>query len=318
MPAAPKPVVLVKLRGIGDSVLSLPSVEALRRLFPGSPLDVVVPPASAGVFERDPRVRSVLVHDKARAGWSGFMALARELRARGYGVAFCPHASFRTALLGRLSGAARRSVRNHSGADWFNNVDCAVPKEPKSIIEREFDGLRSLGWQGPPPAARMALGPEGRAWASAWWRRQSGQKKGLVLLAPGGSVPERRWAPERFATLAAGLSRAGFRPVWVTAPGELLPPPSLKGLLLAQPPDVQALGALARRAGALVGNNSGPRHVAAACGAKTLTLFASDLPREWHPYPDRGRHRYLRPADGDLAALRPAAVLAAALAWARA
>jgi ADP-heptose:LPS heptosyltransferase len=313
----PGPILLVKLRGIGDSVLSLPSVEALSRLYPGRPLDVLVPPASAPVFSQDKRVRAVKVYDKARLTWRGYARLVAGLRSQGYGLAFCPHASFRTALLGRLSGAGVRSVRNHSGIDWFNNLPCDAVKEPKSVVEREFDGLRSLGWQGPPPPARLALGPAGKAWARAWWTRQPGLRGGLLLLAPGGSVASRRWPAERFAALAAGLIKARRRVGWVVAPGEpLAPPAGLKGRLrLAEPPDVQALGALAGMAGALLGNNSGPRHVAAASGARTFTLFADDLPREWHPYGAAQGHAYLRPPSGDLKDLGVEAVLKGALAW---
>ena len=48
--------------------------------------------------------------------------------------------------------------------------------------------------------------------------------------------------------------------------------------------DLKELGALCALAGAVVGNDSGPRHVAAACGARTFTLFGPEGLREWQPY----------------------------------
>lgn len=305
MPAAP--ILLVKLRGIGDSVLSLPSLGALKRLFPGAPIDVLVPAASRGVFSADRRVRRVMAYQRGSLGAQAAQML--ELRRQGYGLVFCPHASLRTAILALASGAPRRSVRNHSGRDWFNTVACSTLKEPKSIVEREFDPLRALGWQGAPPPIRMALGAQGRAWAKAWRKRQPRLRQAL-LVAPGGSVPERRWPWERFAELSRRLLKQGRSVIWLRAPGEP-EAPALKGLLQAQPPDVQALGALAAEIGLLLGNNSGPRHVAAACGARTLTLFASDLPREWHPYQAAEGHRYLRPEHGRLDALGVPAVIKA-------
>lgn len=297
---AEAPILLIKLRGIGDSVLSLPSLAALKKLYPGAPLDVLVPPSSAAVFSADKRVRRVRVYDKSR-GLAHYREVVGGLRAEGYQLAFCPHASFRSALLGLLSGAKRRSVRNHSGPDWFSNVPCATPKEPKSIVEREFDGLRALGWKGAPPKAVMALGAKAKAWAKA-----QKLKAPFVLLASGGSVPERRWPYERFVQLGRQLLRSKRRVVWLLAPGETAP----QGFVSASPPDVQALGALAQLGGFVLGNNSGPRHVAAACGARTFTLFASDLPREWHPWPAPA-HRWLRNDDGRLDQVSVQAVLKA-------
>lgn len=305
MPAAP--ILLVKLRGIGDSVLSLPSLGALQRLFPGAPIDVLVPSASLGVFSAERRVRRVMAYP--RGSLRAQIAQLFELRQQGYGLVFCPHASLRSAIIAVVSGAPRRSVRNHSGRDWFSNVACVTPKEPKSIVEREFDPLRALGWRGNPPPIRMALGATGKAWAKAWCKRQPRLRQ-AILIAPGGSVPERRWPLERFVDLSRRLLKQGRSVIWLQAPGEA-EAPALKGLLQAQPPDVQALGALSAEIGLLLGNNSGPRHVAAACGARTLTLFASDLPREWHPYSMASGHRYLRPENGRLDTLGVPAVLAA-------
>jgi ADP-heptose:LPS heptosyltransferase len=315
-----KSILLIKLRGIGDSVLSLPSVEALRQLYPQASLRILVPPASAGVFSADKRVDEVLVYDKkslkspkAQAGlWSA-------LQERGVDLAFCPHASFRTALLAWLSGAEERSVRNHSGKDWFNTVPCDIPKEPKSIIEREFDGLRALGWKGAVPMPQMALGSAGKAWAAAWWKKNKPGARSLIL-APGASVEDRRWPLGNFAALAQALCKRGKSVIWMTAPGEALAPPApvLAQVKLASPPDVQALGALAARAGALLGNNSGPRHLAAACGARTLALFGLDLPREWHPYRESQGHWALRAETGDIQDLKVEMVLERSLAWMKA
>jgi ADP-heptose:LPS heptosyltransferase len=310
-------ILLVKLRGIGDSVLSLPSVEALRRLYPQARLRVLVPPASIGVFSQDRRVDEVLVYDKKALGSvAAQAALWQELQSRHIDLAFCPHASFRTALLAWLSGAEERSVRNHSGRDWFNTVACEIPKEPKSILEREFDGLRSLGYKGPLPEPKMALGPAGKAWAAAWWKKNK-PKSGSLILAPGASVKERRWPLEHFIALAQALKRRGKGLIWMTAPGEELPLPRplMAQVRLASPPDVQALGALASKAGALLGNNSGPRHLAAASGARTMALFGVDLPREWHPYEESRGHWALRAESGKIADLSVAVVLERSLAW---
>jgi ADP-heptose:LPS heptosyltransferase len=58
------------------------------------------------------------------------------------------------------------------------------------------------------------------------------------------------------------------------------------------------LGALCALAGAAIGNDSGPRHIAAASGARTLTLFGPEGLREWQPYRREDGHWALQAPGG--------------------
>jgi ADP-heptose:LPS heptosyltransferase len=310
-------ILLVKLRAIGDAVLTLPSVEALHRGFPGARITVVCPPASVAIYAPDPRIAEVLAYDKARLrGVAGQAAWWSGLQGRRFDLAVCLHASFRTALMGWGSGAERRSIRNHSGPDWFSTLKASEPKEPKSIIQRDFDALRACGLapadERPrlflPAAARAAAARRLKAWTLA------GRP---VLLFPGAGKPEKRWPLERFLGLARRLRRAGRAPVLLGGPGE----PSLAQAAAAagagwdQVADLKELGALTALAGWAIGNDSGPRHIAAASGARTLTLFGPETLREWHPYQRRDGHWAVQPESGDLGSLGVDEVMAQASAW---
>jgi ADP-heptose:LPS heptosyltransferase len=314
---AVRSILLVKLRAIGDAVLTLPSLQALRLGFPRARITVLAPPASLGVYRDDPRCDELLAYD--RAALDGLVPQAlffAGLRRREPDLAVCLHASFRTALIALASGAPWRSVRNHSGPDWFCNLPAAEPKEPKSIIQRDFDALRALGLRPSDERPRMAIPPKALADAAGRWKALR-LKPRTVLLFPGAGKPEKRWPLEKFLALAKALrpSKAGV--LFLTAPDEagLAAQAKAAGAAWASVADLKVLGALCRRSGAVIGNDSGPRHIAAASGARTLTLFGPETLREWHPYAREDGHWALQTGTARVEDIPVDTVLASALQW---
>jgi ADP-heptose:LPS heptosyltransferase len=311
-------ILCIKLRGIGDTVLSLPAVHALRRGFPSARLACLVPAAAVEVLSCDPAVSEVIPYQRDWfRSFRHHLAVYEGLQRRRFDLAVCLHASFRTALIGWMSGARWRVVRNHSGRDWFSNVACLVPKEPKSIIERDMDALRALGIEAPAGPPVMALAPWAEAEAASLARALGLDGRRALALLPGGAVPERRWPQERFLGLARILAAHGYRPLLVAPPDQSLHLPASfpKAVKAARIPSLQVLGALFRRLGAAIGNNSGGRHVAAACGARTMTLFHWERLREWHPYRNEDGHWALQPASGRIEDLSLQEVAGQALRW---
>jgi ADP-heptose:LPS heptosyltransferase len=313
-------ILLVKLRAIGDAVLTLPSLEALHRGFPQARISVLCPPLAVEVYSEDPRVAEVLPYDKAWFQSLGHHARhALGLQERHFDLAVCLHASLRSALLGWLSGAPWRSIRNHSGPDWFCNLKAAEPKEPKSIIQRDFDAIRALGLQPQDERPRMALAPWARAEAAKHWKAWRLPAKGVWAIFPGAGKPEKRWPLASWLQLAKDLKRKGKTPLLLTAPGEagLAAEAKAVGGRWASVDGLQVLGALCQRSGHALGCDSGPRHIAAAVGAKTLTLFGPETLREWHPYKEKDGHRALQAPGGNMASLAVETVLGEAQRWAR-
>jgi ADP-heptose:LPS heptosyltransferase len=316
-PGSVRGILLVKLRAIGDAVLTLPSLEALRRGFPRAAIHVVCPPAAAAVYAQDPRVASLHPYDRARlaspaAHW-GYWA---ELRRLDADLAVCLHASFRSALLGRVSGAAWRSVRNHSGPDWFCNLPAAEPKEPKSIIQRDFDALRACGLAPKDERPRMFIPASAKAAAGRRWKAW-GLRGPALLVFPGAGKQEKRWPLENFLALARAMKPLRRKAVFLTGPGEpgLAKEAKAAGALWDRVDDLKELGALCAQAGAALGNDSGPRHIAAASGARTLTLFGPETLREWHPYRRKDGHWALQPERGRVEDLTVETVLREMRKW---
>lgn len=127
--------------------------------------------------------------------------------------------------------------------------------------------------------------------AQADWQKMFGgpfagksRDQAPVLLLPGAGHRDKQWPLERFAGLAKGLRAAGQTVAWVLGPveeerGMALP----EGEVARRPQDLDALAALLRSAKLVVGNDSGPIHLAAMHGASTLALFGPTDPALWRP-----------------------------------
>ena len=108
-PRAPRRILLRATNWVGDAVMTLPALAALHAACPQAEIEVLARPWAAAVYAGQPGVSRVLAYDKSgeHAGVGGFLALARELRARGYDWAVLLQNAFEAALLAWLARVPR-------------------------------------------------------------------------------------------------------------------------------------------------------------------------------------------------------------------
>jgi heptosyltransferase-2 len=287
-------ILLAKRRALGDTVLLSSTITALADAVPAAEIFALAPRAFAPVLEGHPRLRGILSYD------SGRFRLMRDVRALRLDHFVQLHSSPSRHWLGRLSGAKRVSFSVQN-----NETEKAYGKHPNAL---EWDGffLRALfpGVAVPGPAPRIHLSEAEKAGGAAYWKRQGADPARVVFLGLGASRPTKRWPPAHFARFAELLrDRAELIPAFVTGPGETEALFAGEVLDQLRARGLRALGAGGRGdfvhgaglgvrelAGALsavkayVGNDSGPKHLAAAVGVPTFTFFGPEDPLEWHPY----------------------------------
>jgi ADP-heptose:LPS heptosyltransferase len=116
----------------------------------------------------------------------------------------------------------------------------------------------------------------------------------LVTLHPGAGHPGKRWPLERWLTLSERLSATGLRVVIVTGPDDRAAvAEAVKAMpsapAVAAPPTVGALAALLRRADVAVAGDTGPLHLAAALGRRTVGVYGPSDPVTAAPFGDGRR-----------------------------
>ncbi|WP_211860580.1 glycosyltransferase family 9 protein [Neoroseomonas soli] len=262
-------VLVIKLAALGDFAQAFGPFAAIRAHHPGARVTLLTTKPYAPLARMSPWFDEVW--EDGRPDWTDIPAvlrLARRLRAARFDRVYDLQTSSRSSryrwFVGRRaewSGIAPGCSHPHANPrrDFMHTAE-------RQREQLEMAGIREF----PDPDV---------SWLDADLSR-FGLPGRFALLVPGASPgrPAKRWPAERFAALAALLDLPA---VVIGGPAEA---PLAATIRAAAPATVDLTGktgfadiaALARRAAACVGNDTGPTHLVAACGCPTLALFGED------------------------------------------
>lgn len=266
---------------MGDLVLSTPLFEAARTRLDAGRVGVVVRPETANLLRNNPHVDDIFVYDKhgAQKGALELLRLARRLRGADHDAALIPHRSLRSALLGFLAGIPVRVGFDRSAGRMF--LTDRVPYQPVHEVDRNLSLLAS--WEGDTDGIRPALYPDGadRMRVDALMRQSDvAPSEPLCGISPGSVWATKRWLPDRYAALIRRLDREyGYRSVLFGSSGdrplcaEIAAESGVDPLNAAGALTLLQSAALAARCSAVVSNDTGMGHVAAAMDTPVVALF---------------------------------------------
>jgi ADP-heptose:LPS heptosyltransferase len=303
----PRNILLVRLRLLGDVVLTTPLIRAVRRKFPRARISYLVEPAAAPAVQDNPHLDEVIVAPKRRsvARWSDDLRLASRLRRARYDLVLDLHGGPRAAWFAWASGATNRIGYNIKGRSWMYThvVVRADDLLPRHSVVNQWDLLTPLGI-GPPDPSRDAVeivenSKAARSVEAKLSALGIGPEDDIVVVHVSAGNPFRRWPAEAFAMLAARLAAADNRRrvVLTSGPSEaeaasLIVATARKqlgtaGYRVSDPVlDVAELRALTGRAAVYIGGDSGPLHVATATATPVVALFGPTLPERSMPWRD--------------------------------
>ena len=282
----PDPVLVVQTAFLGDVILTLPVAQVLRRLQPGLSVDMMVVPRTAAVIANHPDIRETLIYDKrgADSGLRGFFRVMKAVKRRDYRCAIVPHRSLRSALLAKLAGIpVRVGFDSSAGRRLFSRT---VPYARElHEIDRNLRLLEAVGVDHAAHDAPRLYPGEREKETVTEFLAASGTAGAapLIAIAPGTVWNTKRWPAERFAALAGGLARRGFRVILVGGPedAELCREiAAAGGGIMDASGKFPVLGSaeLIRRSALLVCNDSAPLHLATAVGTPVLAIFGATIP----------------------------------------
>ncbi len=320
-------IVFLRLRSLGDAVLSTPALEALRAWRPDLHLGYVIEDRFAAALAGQAELFVLRTRNGAGQSFSGaepgisaaldFWPLARRLRQWKPQVAINLHGGSRATALMLAAGARYRAGFAGGANAWALNA--RTPPAPPPPGRRRLHGaehiaslLYSLGLPAAPLGPARVI-PQAGALAAVQARlRQAGIAGPYVFVHAGAREPRLVWPPERMAAWLNVLCRRhGWAAVMAREPGASRAAeeavlarlePSIRGACLADT-NVAELIALIAGAEWAAGNDGGPLHVAAALGKPVIALFAATHPDIWHPW--RTPHRLLRAGGGCAACPEP-------------
>ena len=300
-PEAIHRILVVKLRYIGDVLLSTPVFRGLREAFPRARLTALVNAGTEEVLLHQPDVDEVLLVDRdaAKTGWWGRrvadrLALVRRLRERQFDLALDLTDGDRAAFLTWASGARLRVGFNREGRFRGRAYHRVVPQWSgrRHAVESDLEALRTLGLRPRAVAPSLGLPPEAEAAAGELLaRKRVARDRDLVLVHPGARWWFKAWPTERFAALADRIEEElGAQVLIVGGPGDVAAAEAIRrqmrrsAVTVAGETSILQLAALLKRCRLFVSNDNGPMHVAAAVGTPVVALFGPTDPAEWGPW----------------------------------
>ncbi|MGH9795036.1 MAG: lipopolysaccharide heptosyltransferase II [Candidatus Acidiferrales bacterium] len=289
---------------VGDAVMSLPALEAIRQREPHAHIAVLARPWVAELYRDQGFADQLIVFDHAgrHAGFAGIERLAEELRREKFDVALLLQNAFQAAWIVWRAGIRQRIGYARDRRSWLL-TQAVPPPQPGEIPSQEpyyyLEMLRRAGWleQLPMLSAITLRVPEGARQLAEASLLAAGARQGSrrVAMAPGAAFgAARRWPVERYAALAdramaemdADVILLGSAADRDTAQRIAL---SMRGkpVVLAGHTAIGEMPALLRACHAFVGNDSGSMHVAAATGVATIGVFGPTDPQATAPLSHR-------------------------------
>ena len=273
---------------LGDVVMALPALEAIRRWRPDAHLAVAARASVAPILDLSPGIDEVITLT-GRGTWRDRDSQrhdATRLREGRFGAAVLLPNSFHSAWLVRQAGIPERWGYARDLRAWL--LTRAVPRR-RAVTQAAYylDLATALGAPPVPLTAALTI-PEALSGATAVTLRQSGwEGEPLVAFAPGAAAgPAKKWPPSRVGLVAARMAAAGnVMPVFVGASADreaideaLLTlrsesPGGTRVLDLGGRTDLPTLAAVLARCRAVLSNDSGAMHVAAAVGVPVAAIF---------------------------------------------
>lgn len=257
-------VAVIRLRSLGDCVLTTPALALLKNHRPDLRVGVVVEPRFAAVFEGNPDVDDIL-----EPQW---------IRLRRFAPQLCVnlHGGGRSVALALASGARFRAAFNHQPAAKLANI--RIPRAQEILgVDRKVHTAEHLA------SAMFYLGtplqPVPRARLQA---RPSPIRHPYAVIHPLASSDRKTWPAERFCEVARKLWRHyDLEPIFIGACGEDLRP---FRPFRTHTGSLDETKSLIASTALFLGNDSGPAHMAAAFDVPLVVLFAASDPVVWAPW----------------------------------
>ena len=285
---------------VGDAVMSLPALRAIRGRWPQAEIAVLARPWVADLYRGQDCADRLLVyeHRGRHRGFLGREGLSRELRGERFDVAVLLQNAFEAAWLAWRAGIPERIGYARDGRSWLLTRPLAAPGRGELQRHQSYyylELLRRAGWIERLPAVEaihLRVPEEARRSAE---RRllAAGARDGAtrIALAPGAAYGSAKcWPAERYAALADGLIAACDADVIVFgAPQEkemaerIVRSMQQRAVNLAGTTSIGELPALLGACRLFVGNDSGAMHVAAAVGLPVVGIFGPTDPEATRP-----------------------------------
>ncbi|HEY0385637.1 MAG TPA: lipopolysaccharide heptosyltransferase II [Pyrinomonadaceae bacterium] len=301
-----KRIVVRGTNWVGDAVMTVPALRALRALLPQAHITLATRPWARGLFDDADFIDELLIYERRPRDLRAVHRQTREWRRRRFDLAVLFQNAFEAALIAAAARVPARLGYATDGRRFLLTHPLLLPawrSERHEVfyylnivaeLERALFGTKEI--EGRAPDDTLRVSPERQAEARALLSAHGVQKeRTLIALCPGSTNSRaKRWPAERFAALADQLiEEADAEVLLVGSPDELEVSVQVSAAMRHRPvmltgeTDLRQAVAVLSLASAVVTNDTGPAHIAAALGRPTLVIFGPTDPRTTRPFSEK-------------------------------
>jgi heptosyltransferase-2 len=284
---------------VGDAVMGLPALAAIRRNFPEARITVLAKPWVRGVYAHCPDIDGIMTFDQQSGFISSRYRMIRQLRDQQFDLAILLQNAFAAALITFLAGIPCRVGYNTDGRSWLLTHKVIMSEEIRKVHQVHYylGMVESLGWKAKDPTPRLSVSDLEKEKAVRFLaaRDVRGYRESDFLLGfnPGaffGSA--KRWFPANYAAVADRAAKQyGAKCIIFGSTQDLPAAREMASLMQSSPPilaagetSLEEVPGLLSLCSLLITNDSGLMHMAAALEVPVIAIFGSTDPRTTSPY----------------------------------
>lgn len=303
-----KNILIIKPSSLGDIVLALPALSALRKSFPDAKISWLIRPEFAPLLENHPDLNEIIIFDRkllgkffCPAGFKAVLSLIKKLRSAKFDAVFDLQGLLRTALLSRLTACKNRFGMADAREFAHLLYTHKIPQDNQSILSavRVADHLvdfylkivKAAGCFDTEPFFNLPIDLFAKQSVQRLLDTHKIQPKNYAVLVTTSARSGKCWPIENFAAIAEKLYAQFNLPSiatglasekdYIDRLSHLSKTPVIK---LAGSLSLKQLVALLASAKIVLSNDTGPGHIAAALNTPTVIIFGYSNPARVAPY----------------------------------
>jgi len=301
MPTNLEKILIIKPSSLGDIVLALPALSALRRNFPEAKISWLIRPEFAPLLENHPHLAEVISFDRKFLGkawyhpkaFAALVALIWRLRRSKFDAVFDFQGLFRTACLAWLTSCKRRfgMANAREFAQLFYTQKIEQDQDCIHLVDYYLKIIKAAGATDTDVRFEIPVNPADVDSANRLLASHDISSNDYVVFVPGSTHSDKCWPVERFAALADRISSQFNLPIIaVGTESDKSKVDEIKNLTdvpienFAGQTTLGELVALIKAAKLVVSNDTGPGHIAAALGTPLVMMFSWSNPARIAPY----------------------------------
>lgn len=297
---AVKKILIIKLRGIGDVVLSTIALDNLKSDFPDATIDYLTDPPSIPALEGLPHINKVLLFPR-NSTWERVKLMAK-IRNQNYDIVFDFFSNPSTALITFLSGAKYRVGFPYKGRKYAYNLYGPEERSKYHAAVLHLETLKKLSLTSTHTNLHFYIDDKSKMFADKFIIESNLKNSFVVGISPSGGWASKKCDPDIFAKIGNEVVKKYNSSILIVWGGsdkndaeeihKLIP-----GSILAPPTSIREMAAFIERCDILLANDSGPMHISTAVRTPVLSIHGPTDPKLQGPFGEK--HEWINYAELD-------------------